>query len=183
MRSVLFFITCRVCLDQDVQPPLSAHLLGRTIYRDKTERIGAARPLHFPCNRTFRCTSGSIRRPRGLCKRKNKNKEKLASGGHRGRSEKPLQSFPSSAFRLLDRSLDGVRPESVLLLRVALVPPPLPPPPSLHSCCLPSFPPPPLLSLLPLTSRSLSPSVRLSVCQLRRSPSSLSRIQSIFSPA
>lgn len=137
-------------------PPLSAHLLGRTIYRDKTERIGAARPLHFPCNRTFRCTSGSIGRPRGLCKRKNKNKDR--------RSEKPLRSFPSSAFRLLDRSLDGVRPESVLL-RVALVSPSPPPalvafrpfPPLLSS---PFFPSP--LSIRP----SARPSVRLPAASL-----------------
>lgn len=91
-------------------PAPSAHLLGRTIYREKTERIGAARPLHFPCNRTFRCTSGSFSGRSAYVKEKTKTKKKWrgGGGGHRGRSEKPLRSFPSSAFRWLYASLDGM---------------------------------------------------------------------------
>lgn len=87
-------------------PAPSAHLLGRTIYREKTERIGAARSLHFPCNRTFRCTSGSFAGRSAYVKEKTKTKKKWRGGGHRGRSEKPLRSFPSSAFRY--PSLDGM---------------------------------------------------------------------------
>lgn len=62
-------------------PAPSAHLLGRTIYREKTERIGAARPLHFPCNRTFRCTSGSFGGRSAYVKEKTKTKKNWRGGG------------------------------------------------------------------------------------------------------
>lgn len=47
---MLFFITCRVCLGvyTPLNPPTPAHPPGRTIYQDKTERIGAALPSIFP---------------------------------------------------------------------------------------------------------------------------------------
>lgn len=160
-------------------PPPTAHPPGSTIYQDKTERIGATRPLHFPRNGTFRCTSGSFW-SRVASVKKN-NRETGGEGGCEGSCcKKPLE-FSQQCLSLV-RSQPWWQ-----VTRVC----PLPSRPRFTSpapLVSPYVLPPPLFSLLSSvlpSSPHLTPSVCLSVSwpRLRRSPSSLSRIQSIFSPA
>lgn len=108
----------------------SAHPLGRTICLDKTERIGAARPLYFPYNRTSRCTLGSFGGRLGYVKKKKKWRSAITDGRKNHYGVFPAVRFCCRMAGLMacDPSLSSSETPSFHPLPPLVSPPPHTPP-------------------------------------------------------